>query len=462
MTGAMTLADAEQALNRLSLSVRQAAPEARLKALREGAFALLPHVREGYLNPAVVEDEIYGLANDLIPGEPGGPEEIELHEIASAVTMRIPLGEEPPPEATVVSEQPPLGTEDMRLSLICPAQWRDVPLQPMRWFAQDRIPAGDVTLYAGNGGSGKTETLVGLLVSAAAGLGDWLGCVLETGPVLFLSCEEPEENIRDRVERICKHRGIDPYSLSDLYIHCPDLEATALVSVNGRTGTVVKSEMFKSVIEYAKMNKPACIAIDSAAAVFDGDNISRRLVRSFVGMLRKLAIETGAAVVLLDHPSVRGMADGSGTAGSVDWRNSVRSMMFLSDPDKDDPDVRTLEFKKSNRGKQESKVRLRWNGLTFSTEASAQASPYRAAANREVDELFLRLLDKRNAQGRPVRPSSGRGSAPAEMADDPEAGGVKGEAFRAAMERLFTVGRIKVVETGSPKKRVKHIERAMP
>ena len=45
------------------------------------------------------------------------------------------------------------------------------------------------------------------------------------------------------------------------------------------------------------------------------------------------------------HPSVRGMADGTGTANSVDWRNSVRSMLHLSDPDKDDADARTLELK---------------------------------------------------------------------------------------------------------------------
>ena len=59
--------------------------------------------------------------------------------------------------------------------------------------------------YSDNGGAGKTETGVQLLVSVAAGVGDWLGCVVETGPALFLSCEEPEANIRDRIERICKH-----------------------------------------------------------------------------------------------------------------------------------------------------------------------------------------------------------------------------------------------------------------
>lgn len=61
-----------------------------------------------------------------------------------------------------------------------------------------------------------------LLISIAAKFGDWLGCVVESGRVLLLSCKEPEPNIRDRIERICKHRVIDPHAIEDLHILCPD------------------------------------------------------------------------------------------------------------------------------------------------------------------------------------------------------------------------------------------------
>jgi hypothetical protein len=80
-------------------------------------------------------------------------------------------------------------------------------------------------------------------------------------------------------------------------------------------------------------------------------------------------------------------------------------------------------------------------------------------AERELDELFLRLLDKRNAQGRPLRPKPGRGSAPVELEADPEANDVTARAFKASMERLFTTGKI-IKETGSASRRVKPIERA--
>jgi RecA-family ATPase len=345
-------------------------------------------------------------------------------------------------------------------STLTPASWKGTEPIKQRWLAGARIPIGDLTILAGNGGSGKTEIITQLLISVAADLQDWLGCVVENGPALFLSCEEPEVDIRDRIERICKHRGIDPHAIESLHLHFPDLEATWLAAAD-RTGKVVKTPLFNEIETWVKMHRPRLVAIDSIAAVFDGDAIARRQVRSFLAMLRKLARENDTAIVLLDHPSVRGMADGTGTANSVDWRNSVRAMLHLSDPDKQDPDVRELEVKKNNRGRTGEKTKLRWTGLTFSTDAQSVASPYRAAAEQAIDDLFLRLLDKRIAQGRPIRPSTGRGSAPSELADDPDANGTTATAFKASMERLFTAGKIVTIETGPPAKRVKHIERAL-
>jgi RecA-family ATPase len=344
-------------------------------------------------------------------------------------------------------------------STITPVSWKGTEPVKQRFLVNGRVPIGDLTILAGNGGSGKTEIITQLLIAVAADLQDWLGsCVVENGPVLFLSCEEPEIDIRDRIERICKHRSINPHAVKNLHMHFPDLEATWLAGAD-RTGKVVKTPLFTDLETWIKRHRPRLVAIDSIAAVFDGDAIVRRQVRGFLSMLRKLARECDTAIVLLDHPSVRGMADGTGTANSVDWRNSVRSMLHLSDPDKQDPDVRELEVKKNNRGRVGEKVKLRWTGLTFSTDAQSLTSPYRAAAEQAIDDLFMRLLDKRIAQGRPIRPHTGRGSAPSELADDPEANGTTVIAFKAAMERLYTAGKIVTIETGPPAKRIKHIDR---
>jgi RecA-family ATPase len=261
------------------------------------------------------------------------------------------------------------------------------------------------------------------------------------------------------VERICRHRELDPDGIADAHFLFPELDATWLCSVDGQ-GRITKTALLLQVETWIAEHKPVLVVIDSVAAVFDGDAINRRQVRGFLAVLRKIAREHGTAIVLLDHPSVRGMADGSGTANSVDWRNSVRSMLHLSDPGKSDPDSRILQLKKSNRGRSGEKIELRWNGLTFSTGSAGVPSAYRAAAERDTDELFLQLLDKRNAQGRRVHANSARGSAPSEFAIDPDAGRTTAEGFRAAMERLLRSGSIKLVEIGPPSKRRSHLCRA--
>ncbi len=354
----------------------------------------------------------------------------------------------------------PASPEIVPLKTVKPAEWRDKPPAPQRWLANGRVPLGDLTILAGDGGSGKTEIATALLVSVAAGLGDWLGSVVdETGPALFVSCEEPEDNVRDRVERICRSRDIDPYAIEDLHLYFPELDATWL-GVADRVGRISKTPLLIAIEGWIKQCAPRLIVIDSVAAVFDGVAFDRRQVRAFLAILRKLAREAAVAIVLLDHPSVRGMADGTGTANSVDWRNSVRSMLHLSDPGKDDPDERTLEVKKNNRGRTGERTKLRWNGLTFTTAAVAGASPARARAEREVEELFLRLLDKRNAQGRPVHSKTAAGSAPSEFALDPDANGVTSRAFRESMERLLSAGKIVPIPYGPRSKPRERLERA--
>jgi RecA-family ATPase len=147
---------------------------------------------------------------------------------------------------------------------------------------------------------------------------------------------------------------------------------------------------------------------------------------------------------------VRGMADGSGTSNSVDWRNSVRAMLQLSDPNKEDPDERTLEVKKSNYGSAGEKVKLRWNGATFATAATTKPSPFKMNANRETDDAFLHCLDIKTAQGVSISSKPSRSGAAQVFAHMKEANGIKTKAFAEAQERLLSAGKIRVESYGPP------------
>ena len=162
-------------------------------------------------------------------------------------------------------------------------------------------------------------------------------------------------------------------------------------------------------------------------------------------LLGRLTAPCESTIMLIQHPSVSGLSDGTGRSGSTGWNNAGRWRTNFT-KSKDGDDLRQFEIVKNNYGPTGEKIGLRWERGVFVPESTAAASPHRAAAESKVDDLFLQLLDKATAQGRPVRPNSGPGYAPATFQADPDAGGIKSVAFRAAMDRLFKAGQITTKE----------------
>ena len=145
----------------------------------------------------------------------------------------------------------------------------------------------------------------------------------------------------------------------------------------------------------------------------------------------------------------------------MDWRNAVRSALYLRVPeDKTEADagIRVFETQKSNYGPTGQPVRLQWATGGLQLER-APSSLVRLAEDAKVDDLFLRLLDKRSAQGRYVRTTPGHGYAPTEFESDAEAGGIRAKAFKTSMERLLTAKKIVVTTVGPPSRQYKRIER---
>jgi RecA-family ATPase len=350
------------------------------------------------------------------------------------------------------------------LALVCPPAWRDVPLEPMRWLATNRIPAGDVTILSGDGGGGKTTVALQLAVSVERGLGDWLGTTCEPGPVIFFSGEEPEAEMRRRLHRVARKRGLEPADLAGLHFHFADPDA-CLLGVARKDGTMAPAPLFTSLAAAARDIRPALIVVDSIAATFGGNQNDRVHARTFVGLFRTLARQVDCAILLLDHPSLSGITSGTGRGGSMDWQNATRARLHLETVTGDDgTSGRVLEVKKTNYGPCGEKVRLQWEEGCFVMEGSdvGQAAPYRAAAQQTLDDLFLKLLEERNAQGRWVTPNKAAGYAPKELAAMQGAGTVRAPAFAHAMERLLTAKRITVETFGPPSKQRQRLVATLP
>jgi RecA-family ATPase len=305
------------------------------------------------------------------------------------------------------------------------SQWEGVPIEPRRWIAENRIPVGEPGIMSGDGGTGKTKLALQLAVSIAAGLQDWIGGIVEAdGPVIVFSAEEKLKEMHRRTLDILDHRRLSFADLRGALHFICDQDQTVLGAVD-RNGVVQPTTSLLRLEKTVAAIRPALVIVENAADVYSGLN------------------------------------DGTGRSGSTGWNNSGRWRLNFTKA-KDSDELRQLEIAKNNYGPTGEKITLRWERGVFVPESQADASPYRAAAEREIDDCFLRLLDKRNAQARHVRPSKGPGYAPSEFAADPEAGAITARAFAAAMERLYSAGIIKTVETGPASRRFRHVERAIP
>ena len=219
-----------------------------------------------------------------------GPRRDDVPAVTSLEDFgRSPDGEpdmEAPTEVAPARRPPPL-------ALITPAQWRGVPIPPMRWLATNRIPAGDVTILSGDGGGGKTTLALQLAVSVAADLGDWLGTTCETGPVIFFSGEEPENEIRRRLERVAKKRGLEADDIENLHFHFAEPDKCTLGGAPANT-PIAPTPLFNSLRTAAKAIRPALIIVDSNAATLGGNYLDRVHARTFVSLFRPLARELAA------------------------------------------------------------------------------------------------------------------------------------------------------------------------
>jgi RecA-family ATPase len=391
----------------------------------------------------------------IMPAHPS--DEMPRDDIPSANSFEeFGLSPDAGPDGEAGAKAP--APEVTALELETPAQWCGVPIPPMRWLATNRIPADDTVILSGDGGGGKTTIALQLAVAVAGDLGDWLGTTCETGPVIFFSGEEQKDEMRRRLQRVARKRGLEPDDLENLHFHFADLENCLLGSARPN-GPVIATPLFASIYAAAAAIRPRLLIVDSIAATFCGNQNDRTHARTFVAMFRRLAGALDCAVLLLDHPSLSGMTNGTGRGGSMDWQNASRGRMHLETvEDEDGGTSRVLELKKINSGAPGERVKMCWEDGCYVLQGSA-AAPAQAAAFNAADQSYLDCLDAMTVQGRHVCHAKGRGYAPKAFADMPQAKGMTWKAFQAAQERLFAAGIIENVPYGPPSKGTKRITR---
>lgn len=331
-------------------------------------------------------------------------------------------------------------------------------IPPRVWHVQDLIPSDTVTLFSGDGGTGKS--LLALQLAASTALArPWLGLPVREGKVIYLSAEDDRAELHRRLADIAQAESVPLADLSNLTLRSLAGE-DALLALLGKGGALEPTPLLDAIDDLLERFQPDLLVLDTLADYFPGNENDRAQARQFIGMLRGLAIRHRCAVFMLAHPSLTGLNSGTGTSGSTGWNNSVRSRLYLSrvvqDSYEPNPDARVLRTMKSNYARTGAEIGLTWQNGVFVADAPVTGLD-RVAATAKAERVFLKLLAQFTDEGRRVNHAGGISYAPKIFAEHPSSEGCTKGAFKSAMNSLLHNGKIKVVEGGPSYKRRTHL-----
>lgn len=329
------------------------------------------------------------------------------------------------------------------------------------WLVPSVLIRRSITLFAGDGGVGKSLMTMQLQVAAALGR-DWMGIPIGRKiPSFGFYCEDDKDELDRRFLRICQHYGTTFSEVGDLVRYTsrvgePDNE---LVTFRGKMefSKPVRTPTYDQVEEEIKDYGTELVILDTASDIFAGNENIRFQVKSFVTSIRRLAIINNGGVILNSHPSKSAMQDGSGFSGSTAWNGSVRNRLYLSTPkkkgDEDDDgptDERVLKIMKSNYGKFGEKIRCKWDDGVFVQVSNAPGS---MIDRLETDARILKATEYVIGNGgRIAANTSAKNSLAATIRNLPSCRDLQFHAVCNAQDRMIADGRLVKVAVGPASK----------
>jgi RecA-family ATPase len=259
------------------------------------------------------------------------------------------------------------------------------------------------------------------------------------------------------IAAIAKHYNVSFKELVEggLRVLCLLGEDATLCAATGKSGIVETTSLYKRLLQAAGDIKPKNISIDTLSRAFAGNEIDRVQVYAFSMHMQALAMAAHGSVTVLSHPSLAGIASGSGISGSTAWHGAFRFRQYLKGVkaeggEQPDSDLRELEFKKNQYGPTGESIVLRYKNGLFLPEGG-MSSLDKAAREQKADEVFLIVLARYGREGRNASDKrTSHNYAPTVFCKEPEAKGFRKEHLEAAMRRLFATGKIHVEDYGRP------------
>ena len=197
-------------------------------------------------------------------------------------------------------------------------------LEPLSWFVEGLLLRGYLTFLASLPGHGKTAMLTALAWQASRpGGGEFLGEAVAPGATIYVDYDAPGDGRSVRFW-LDKHRKAHPDG---------DMSKIIVLEPDANTYGLTEKEL-SELANIAREVQASLIIVDSFMAAFpNADPVKLTAVQGPLWYMRRLANETKAAVILIDHlpkPMSGEKAGSRGVMGSVAKPAQARAVHILT------------------------------------------------------------------------------------------------------------------------------------
>ncbi len=290
---------------------------------------------------------------------------------------------------------------------------------PIIWTVESLIRQRVVRTLDGDAGVGKSLTGEGLSVGVAAGV-PIFGKQCIKGPVLWVSHEDDEADIKAGLDGYCDYLGTKLADLPDLHVW--SLQEHDMTRANIKDdGSWTKGPFYAPFVKKLKQHPGAFVTLDCRSDVSQMNEFLREPPNTFYKtILTALCIRYDVTILVLCHPSKAAMKDGTWYSGGTGNKSALRNKLVERLVDKSptaDPDgPREFGVLKRNRGKRDDNMIV----LTFDKEreifVASDDAAVRAKSEDKHDKIVAKIKDLLKSGLIVQKNNKGQGMGPRDVA----------------------------------------------
>ena len=205
-------------------------------------------------------------------------------------------------------------------------------LSPRPWFIKGLTMLGHTTLLLSPGGVGKSTLGITIGVGSALGrhhlIPGYSG--VKGGNALILNSEDDLDEMKRRLAGLLEHHKINPAQLAGkLYMKSLYGDRTLIGEHDSYLDCLRPTQLFDDLVIFCRTHQVELIVLDPLVGFHNAEENANGAMEEVAGLLRRLARETGAAVVIIHHTR-KSNGDSEDHAGDMDAGRGASALAAAS------------------------------------------------------------------------------------------------------------------------------------